>query len=37
MRSHIGAMKLFMCHENLTRATMEIEHYMDILLIDHPL
>jgi hypothetical protein len=26
---HIGAMKLFICHYNLTRAAAESEHYMD--------
>jgi insertion element IS1 protein InsB len=30
LANHIGALKLFICHDNLTRATVESEHYMDI-------
>ena len=31
---HIGAITLFICHDNLTRATAEIEPYMDSTTLD---
>jgi insertion element IS1 protein InsB len=33
LANHIGAIKLFICHYNLTRAVAESEHYMDITTI----
>src|SRR5262249_41540566 len=30
LANHIGAIKLFICHYNLTRVAVESEHYMDI-------
>jgi hypothetical protein len=30
LANHIGAIKLFICHYNLTRAAASSEHYIDI-------
>jgi hypothetical protein len=32
---HMGAIQLFICHDNLTRAAASSEHYMDITTIIH--
>ena len=37
LANHIGAIKLFICHYNLTRAAAYSEHYMDITTARRPL